>query len=230
VPANREESLHKKGITTYHGRARFTSENTLEINGEILTAEKFVLANGAKPMKLSIPGEELVIDSTAFLDLEGLPEEMLLIGGGYIAFEFGHLAARLGAKVKIIHRGAMPLKNFESDLVKHLVKVTQDLGIEVMLNTEVKGISQENGQLVVQATADGQEKQFLTSLVVHAAGRDADIDDLQLEKVNVDFGRKGVEVNEYMQSVSNPNVYAIGDVNDRGLQLTPVAGKERLLP
>jgi glutathione reductase (NADPH) len=229
VPSGQEKGLHKKGIATYHGRARFTSESTLEINGETLRADKFVLANGAKPIKLSIPGEELVIDSTDFLDLEELPDDILLIGGGYIAFEFGHLAARMGAKVKIIQRGEQPLKNFDADLVKNLVKATRDLGIEVILNTEVKGIAKENGKLIVRAISAGQEVSFSTSLAVHAAGRNADIEDLQLEKVNVSHGRRGVEVNEYMQSVSNPNVYASGDVNDKGLQLTPVAGKEGLI-
>ncbi|MCJ8166026.1 NAD(P)/FAD-dependent oxidoreductase [Pontibacter sp. E15-1] len=229
VPSRKEKSLHKKDITTYHGRARFTSENTLEINGETLRADKFVLANGAKPMKLSIPGEELVIDSTDFLDLEELPDDILLIGGGYIAFEFGHLAARMGAKVKIIQRGERPLKNFDADLVNNLVKATQELGVEVILNTEVKGIAKENGKLIVRATSAGKEISFSTSLAVHAAGRVADIEDLQLEKVNVSHGRRGVKVNEYMQSVSNPNVYASGDVNDKGLPLTPVAGKEGLV-
>jgi glutathione reductase (NADPH) len=229
VPAMQEKSLHKKGIATYHGRARFTSENTIEINGETLRAEKFVLANGAKPMRLSIPGEELVIDSTDFLDLEELPEDILLIGGGYIAFEFGHLAARMGAKVKIIQRGELPLTNFDPDLVKNLVKATQDLGVEVILNTEVKGIAKENGKLLVRATSAGEEVSFSTSLAVHAAGRVADIEDLQLEKVNVSHGRRGIEVNNYMQSVSNPNVFACGDVNDKGLPLTPVAGKESLV-
>lgn len=229
VPSRQEKGLHKKDIATYHGRAQFTSENTLELNGETLRADKFVLANGARPMKLSIPGEELVIDSTKFLDLEELPDEILLIGGGYIAFEFGHLAARMGAKVKIVQRGELPLKNFDADLVKNLVKATQDLGIEVILNTEVKGVTEETGKLLVKATSAGEEVTFSTLLAVHAAGRVADIEDLQLEKVNVSHGRRGVEVNEYMQSVSNPNVYACGDVNDKGLQLTPVAGKEGLI-
>jgi glutathione reductase (NADPH) len=229
APSITEERFKEAGVTTYHGRARFTSESTLQIGDQLLTANRFVLANGAKPVKLGIPGEELLIDSTEFLDLDDLPEDLLLVGGGYIAFEFGHLAARLGVKVKIIDSGEQPLKNFEPDLVRDLLKATEALGVEVILNTEVKRLTKIDGRLLVWATSKGKEVTFTTSLAVHAAGRSADIEDLQLEKANVVHGKKGIEVNDYLQSVSNPNVYAAGDVNNRGLHLTPVAAKESII-
>ncbi len=98
------------------------------------------MATGAKPQVLSIPGEELLIDSTGFLELEELPKDIVLVVGGYIAFEFAHIAARFGSKVRILHRGEQALKNFDNDLVNHLVKFTQSLGVEVILNTEVKAL------------------------------------------------------------------------------------------
>ena len=229
IPVKHKAGLNKAGVVTYNGRAHFLSANTLQVNSEVLQAEKFVIANGAKPAKLSIPGEELLIDSTAFLELEELPKEMLLVGGGYIAFEFAHIAARFGVKVTIVHRGERPLENFEADLVKHLIKATERQDIKLFLNTEVKSISRDNGGLIVHAECQGKECNFSTQLAVHAAGRTADIDDMELEKVNVSFGKKGVEVNKYMQSVSNPNIYACGDVNNSGLPLTPVGGKEALI-
>lgn len=229
VPNKREDGLKKAGVTTYHGRAQFISENTLQVNDEVLQAEKFVIANGAKSRQLSIPGEELLIDSAAFLELEALPEEILFVGGGYIAFEFAHMVARFGVKATIVHSGERPLKNFDTDLVKHLVRATERQGIKLFLNTEVKSISRDNGGLIIHAECQGKECNFSTQLAVHAAGRTADIDDMKLEKVNVSFGKKGVEVNEYMQSISNPNVYACGDVNDKGLPLTPVGGKEAIV-
>ncbi len=228
-PSENDQSLTKAGVKTFHGRANFESENILKVNGQLLRAEQFVLANGAKPAKLSIPGEELLIDSTAFLSLNELPDELLLIGGGYIAFEFGHLAARMGVKVKIIHRGKMPLENFDQDMVKNLITATNLLGIELILDTEVKAVVKENNRLVVHAEAKGKAISFVTSLAAHAAGRTADIDDMQLEKANVAYGKKGVEVNDYLQSVSNPNVYACGDVNNKGLPLTPVGAKEAII-
>lgn len=224
-----EAGLKEAGVAIYYGRATFISENTVQINENILHAEKFVIANGARPTKLFIPGEDLLIDSTAFLGLEKLPEDILLVGGGYIAFEFAHIAARFGTKVTIIHRGERPLKNFDADMVKLLVKATEKLGIQVVLNAEVKSITKENSRFMVHAMQEGKEVNFSTSLVVHAAGRTADIDDMGLEKMNISFDKKGIAVNDYMQSVSNANVYSCGDANDKGLPLTPVGGKEAVV-
>ncbi|HEY9362594.1 MAG TPA: NAD(P)/FAD-dependent oxidoreductase [Chitinophagaceae bacterium] len=229
VPGKREKALKSAGVTTYHGRAHFISENTLQINEDILQAKKFVIANGAKPRKLSIPGEELLIDSTAFLELQELPKEILFVGGGYIAFEFAHIVSSFGAKATIVHRGERPLENFDSELVKLLMKASEAAGIKIILKTNVTGISKENGHLLIQAEQEGKGISFSTLLAVHSAGRTADIDDLRLEKVNVSVGKKGVEVNEYMQSVSNPDIYACGDANDKGIPLTPVGRKEAIV-
>lgn len=229
VPSATEVALEKAGVTTYHGRAKFIAENTLELNGNNLYAEKFVIANGAKPRKLSIPGEDLLIDSTAFLELDELPEDILLVGGGYIAFEFAHIVARFGVKVTILHRGQWPLENFDNDLVKLLMKATRDMGVQIVLNADVKSITKKNNQFVVHAIQEGKDLAFPASLVVHAAGRTADIEDLGLEKINVATNKKGVIVNDYMQSVSNRYVYSCGDACDKGLPLTPVSEKEAII-
>lgn len=221
--------LKEAGILAYHGRAKFIAENTIQVNEDILYAEKFVIANGASPVKLSIPGENLLIDSTAFLELEELPKEILFVGGGFIAFEFAHIVARFGVKATIVHRDERPLKNFEADLVKLLIEASEEIGIRIILNADVKGITKAKNRFIVQSEQDGKELNISTSLVVHTAGRSADIFDMELEKMNVTFDRKGILVNDYMQSVSNANVYSCGDANDKGLPLTPVAAKEGIV-
>ena len=224
-----EAGLKEAGVTTYHGRAKFIDKNTIQVNEEILYADKFVIANGAAPAKLSIPGEDLLIDSTAFLELEELPEEILFVGGGFIAFEFAHIVSRFGVKATIVHRGERPLKNFDADLVKLLVKASEELGIQIILNATVKSITKEDNRFIVHAKQGDKELDISTSLAVHAAGRVADIFDMDLAKMNISFSKKGVAVNDYMQSVSNDNVYACGDANDKGLPLTPVAAKEGII-
>src|SRR5665213_1513548 len=101
--------LKEAGIADYHGRAKFIAENTVRVNEDILYGERFVIANGAAPVKLSIPGENLLIDSTAFLELEDLPKEILFVGGGFIAFEFAHIVSQFGVKTTIVHRNEQPL-------------------------------------------------------------------------------------------------------------------------
>jgi glutathione reductase (NADPH) len=229
VPDKREDGLKAAGIATYQGRAIFISANTLQVNDEVLQAENFVIANGAKPINLSIPGEEMLIDSTAFLELETLPEEILFVGGGYIAFEFAHIVSRFGVKATIVHKGERPLENFDADLVKLLIKASEDLGIKIILNAEVKSISKENNRFIIHAEQEGKGLNISTALAVHAAGRTADIEDMGLKKINVTVNKRGVAVNDYMQSVSNKTVYACGDANDKGLPLTPVGGKESVV-
>jgi glutathione reductase (NADPH) len=224
-----EEGFAKAGIAPYHGRAKFIDVNTIQVNENILRAEKFVIANGARPAKLSIPGEDLLIDSSAFLELENLPEEILFVGGGFIAFEFAHIVSRFGTKATIVHRSNRPLKNFDADLVDLLIMASEKLGIRIILNAEVKEITKEDNHLKVHADQRGKKMVLSTSLAVHAAGRVPDIFDMGLEKMNILFSEKGVAVNEYMQSVSNGDVYACGDANDKELPLTPVAVKEAII-
>jgi glutathione reductase (NADPH) len=224
-----ESGLREAGVVTYHGRAKFIAENTIQVNEDILYAEKFVIANGAAPAKLSIPGEDLLIDSTAFLELEELPAEIVFVGGGFIAFEFAHIVPRFGVKATIIHRSNRPLKNFDTDLVKLLMKASEEIGIKIILSAEVKSITKENNRFIIHAKQGIKKIDISTSLAVHAAGRVADIFDMGLEKMDVSFSKKGVAVNDYMQSISNGNVYACGDANDKGLPLTPVAAKEGII-
>ena len=224
-----EENLEKAGIAQYHGRAKFIDENIMQVNDKKIAGEKFVLANGATPAKLSIPGEDLLIDSTAFLSLQQLPDEILFVGGGFIAFEFAHIVSRFGVKATIVHRGELPLANFDQDIVKLLMSASEKLGIRIVLNAEVKSISKKEDRFLIHAEQHGKQIEFSTLLAVHSAGRTPDIFDMGLEKMNVSFDKKGVKVNDYMQSVSNDNVYACGDANNKCLPLTPVAAKEGII-
>jgi glutathione reductase (NADPH) len=227
MPKGVEKGYEKAGVEMYHGAASFLSPNTIEIGGEILEGEKIVIATGARPVVLDIPGGELPIDSTEFLDLTALPDHIAFIGGGYIAMEFAHLAARAGSKVAIFHRGKMPLDNFDEDIVAHLVKATKELGIELHLEADVVSIERSDNGYNLTANSPEGEKINQTNLVVNAAGRVPELDGLNLEKANINYSKEGIEVNDYLQSVSNQSVYAAGDsAASEGLNLTPVAVME----
>jgi glutathione reductase (NADPH) len=137
VPKHREEGFAKAGITSFHGRAHFAGPATLQVADTTLEARHVVIASGAHPVKLTIPGAELLTTSEEFLDLDSLPKRIVFVGGGYISFEFGHVAARSGAEVTIIHRGARPLPRFDSHLVDQLLQRTRNLGVQVEVQTEV---------------------------------------------------------------------------------------------
>ena len=227
VPKQREERFSEAGIAAFHGRARFVGSTAVQVGEDVLEGRHVVVATGAKPVNLSIPGAEYLTTSDQFLELTELPRRIVFIGGGYISFEFAHIAARAGAHSTILHRGARPLKGFDPDLVDRLVQRTRNLGIDVQLQTELKGIERASSRLMVHASTAGGRRAFEAELVVHGAGRVPEIDDLNLSAARVQYDERGVQVNEFLQSVSNPAVYAVGDAAaSGGPPLTPVAGYE----
>jgi len=227
VPEERESSLREAGVATYHGAARFADNTTIAVGEERLRARYVLLAAGQRPAPLGLPGEEYLIDSTGFLDLASLPKRVAFIGGGYIAFEFAHLAARAGATPVIFQRGPRVLVGFEPSLVDAIVDIGTAVGIDVRVNAEVKGVEKRDGGFVVRGTVGGAELAHECDLVVQAAGRVPNLDGLALDVAGVERTKKGVAVNEYFQSKSNPAVYAVGDCADGGgLPLTPTAAEE----
>ncbi len=227
VPKSTEQWFAKAGIAPFHGRARFVDETAVMVGDDTLEARHVLIATGAWPAKLGIPGEQHLTRSDEFLELEKLPKRIIFVGGGYISFEFAHIAARAGAQVKILHRGARPLVGFDPDLVTRLAQATRDLGIDLRLDTVVEAIEKDGNQFLVHASQKGAKQQFQIDLVVHGAGRIPEIEDLDLEKAGVEYQKRGVSVNEYLQSVSNAAVYAAGDAAaSGGLPLTPVASME----
>lgn len=224
MPKKIEKGYKKNGIDTFHDSATFINKNTLSVGNETIQADKIVIASGSNPKVLDFEGGQLAQTSTDFLNLKELPESLLFIGGGYIAFEFAHIAARSGAKVTIVHQGEHPLENFDRDIVKYLVDATRNLGVKLVLETEVYKIESKHGHYVTTGISDGKETTYKSATVFNSAGRPPAIFDLELEKAGISFSKKGIEVNEYLQSTSNSNVYAAGDAADsRGLPLTPVA-------
>lgn len=230
VPKRREDGFEKAGIAAFHGAARFAAQTTVQVREETLAGRYVVIATGQVPADLEIAGAEHLTISDQFLELDELPRRILFIGGGYIAFEFAHVAAIAGSQVTILHRGSRPLALFDPDLVDQLVERTRELGIDVHLGTEAIGIEKSSARLTVRAVASGKAGMFQTDMVVHAAGRVPEINDLNLDAAGIEWEKRGVRVNEFSQSVSIPAVYAAGDAAATGgSPLAPVASYEGLI-
>ena len=229
TPRRTEESWAKIGVEQFHGRARFVGSTTLALGDDRLVGRRILIAAGAKPAPLPFAGAARLTTSEEFLNLDRLPSRLIFVGGGYISFEFAHVAARAGAEVTILDRGARPLDAFDPDLVDLLVKRTRELGMRVELNTEVRGLDAAGGGVVVHGLQNGSERRFDADMAVHGAGRVPDIDDLDLDVAGVKRDKRGVIVNQFLQSVSNPAVYAGGDAAANGPQLTPKADHDALV-
>jgi glutathione reductase (NADPH) len=230
LPGIREAAFEKEGIEMLHGEARFVSENRIAVGGRELSARHVVIATGASPRPLGIPGEEHVITSTDFMELDALPRRIAFIGAGYISMEFAHLARQAGAEVVVLGRGR-PLPSFEEEVVDRLIEHTRRIGIGVQLEQSVCAVERPspNGPFRVQVGHGANMHHIETDLVVHGAGRVPNSARIGAAAGKVELEHHGaIRVNEFLQSVSNPRVYAAGDVVSPpgAIPLTPVAGNE----
>lgn len=226
VPELQQHNYQAKGIDTFHGEARFTGRQTLEVNGEALEARYVLLATGAEPVKLGIPGEEHLMTNEGFLTLDALPAHIVFVGGGYIAAEFAHIAALAGAKVTVLQHANHMLTAFDKDLVGWLMEKFKSLGIDVQTGTTVEGIDKLTHGYRVRSSRDGKKQSVDADLVVHAAGRKPDFSRLNLEAAGVEVKGGRLKLNDFLQSVSNPAVYAAGDAAQVGPPLTPVSSHD----
>ena len=226
VPQKMEQSYKDQGIDTYHGTARFVGPNTVQIDAEQLEAKHILIASGAEPVTLNIPGEEYLVDNEGFLALEALPRRIVLVGGGFIAAEFSHIAARAGAQVTILQHAERMLKEFDADLVDWLMASFAALGIDIRTKTAVEAIEKTASGYQVFSSTDGKQSTIEADLVVHAAGRAPAFDMLNLAAAGIETEKGQLKLNEYLQSVSNPSVYAAGDAARMGPPLTPVSSHD----
>ena len=216
-----EKGLERtKGLELVRGEARFQGHNAVEVTtpeGEtrILSADKIFINTGTRPaIPPSINNSDVaVLDNASIMELEKIPEHLLVLGGGYIGLEFGQMFRRFGSEVTIIQRGAQLLGREDPDVAGEIAKILRDEGIEVLLDTEAISVSRAaDGQIeLVARTPDGELIKSGSHLLA-AAGRVPNTDRLNLEAAGIEADSRGfVRVNERLES-SVDGVYALGDV------------------
>lgn len=211
------EKVSERGIEVVIGDARFINENTIQVGDRTIEAKKFVIATGGRPAVPPIPGLDTVPYKTNrdFFDNNRLPEHLLIMGAGPIGMEMGQAYRRLGANVTIV--GDLVMQNDEPEAVEVIKQVFADEGITIIesLVTEVDNVNDrihlklKNGESI-----DGD-------MLLVAVGRVPNVD-LDLEKANVEFSKRGIPVNDTLQT-NIPHIYAIGDVTT-GAKFTHYAG------
>ncbi len=226
VPGNTEAFFARVGADFYRGSAAFVAPGGVRVADEQeLQAPSIVLATGARPRVLPTPGAELALNSNDFLALPQLPKSLVFVGGGYISFEFAHIAAAYGAQVTILNRSARVLRQFDSELVDKVVAASRDNGIAV--ETEQDPVALERvGNEVRVACRSGES--FTAEAVVVATGREANLDGMNLEALDLTPDARGLSVDAQMRVVGTTGLYAVGDCA-RTFALAPVADREALV-
>ncbi|HEU0001722.1 MAG TPA: mercuric reductase [Ktedonobacteraceae bacterium] len=209
-----------KGVDLLMGEAHFTGPKTLEVvfhNGERrqLSAGTIFINAGARPSRPALPGIENVatLDSTSIMELDSVPDHLMVIGGGYVGLEFGQMFRRFGSRVTIIQRGAKLLTREDTDVADEVANILREDGIEVLLETKPARVEQSAGGVIHLTLQTSTKEHTLSgSHLLLAAGRVPNSDWLNLEATGVRADKRGfIEVNERLET-NVPGIYALGDI------------------
>ena len=215
--------LDNAGVTTFMGRGVLLDQHQVQVNDQVLTGEKILIATGGRPFTPEFPGSDLSITSDEAFHLKALPEHIVIAGGGYIAVEFAGIFNGMGSKVSLAYRGDKILRGFDDDVRDHLQHEMHTKGINVQLESEIARLERKsNGKLLV-VYKDGT--QFEADQVMFATGRKPHTWDMGLDKAGIELDRKGAIPVNAESRTSQPGIFAVGDVTDR-INLTPVAIRE----
>ena len=217
---NYASRLAQDGLDLIEGEAHFTGPTTVEIaltNGETrqLSAPVIVVDTGTRSKPLAIEGADTVpiLDSTSLMELDELPEHLIVLGGGYIGLEFSQMFRRFGSEVTIVHRSARLLKNEDEDVSDEVAAILRDDGITVLTSSTPVRVEPANGDRVrLTVRTDDGERQLECSHLLSAIGRIPNTEALTPEAAGIRLNDRGlIEVDEYLET-SVPGVYAMGDV------------------
>ena len=208
-----------KGLDLFLGEARFTEPKELEVqlnNGETvrLSADNIFINVGARPMEPPIEGLNSMptLDSTSIMELDEVPEHLLVLGGGYVGLEFAQMFRRFGSEVTIVQRGEQLLAREDEDVAEAVAEILREDGIEVLLETEAlqAGQNSDGGIQLTVRMSDGERTLSGSHLLV-AIGRPPNTDSLDLDAAGVQADKRGfIEVNERLET-NVPGVYVLGD-------------------
>jgi len=205
--------LRKAKVKIVHGEARFRDGKTVEVETEtgtqLIRAETVVIATGSEPVALpALPFGGAILSSTEALSLQGVPQRLTVVGGGYIGLELGTAFAKLGSEVTVVEAMAQILPQYDAELVKPVAKRLADLGVSVLTGVRAKGYS---GEALVIETASGAEKWIAADKVLVTVGRRPRTGGWGLEELDLDRAGRFIRIDDQCRT-SMRGVYAIGDV------------------
>ncbi|HLZ49697.1 MAG TPA: mercuric reductase [Candidatus Acidoferrum sp.] len=207
------------GLDLLFGEASFTGPRSIQVrlqdgSQRVLTADRFFINAGCRPSVPALAGLQDIpfLNSTSIMELDVVPEHLLVIGGGYIGLEFGQLFRRLGSRVTIFQQGSQLLRDEDSDVVIEILHILQQDGIEVFLNARVKRVVREGPQIKLTVAIAEAERTFTGSHVLAATGRVPNSDNLNVSAAGIATDARGfLQVNSRLET-NMAGIYALGDI------------------
>jgi pyruvate/2-oxoglutarate dehydrogenase complex dihydrolipoamide dehydrogenase (E3) component len=209
-----------EGVDLLMGEAHFTGPKELEVhmnNGEIhqLSADTIFINAGERPVKPNLDGLDGVpyLDSTSIMELDSVPDHLLVLGGGYVGLEFGQMFRRFGSQVTVIQRGAHLLAREDTDVADAVADILREDGIDILLQTTPSRVSQDSdGGIHLVVNSPNDERTLAGSHLLAAAGRRPNTDWLKPEASGIEMDKRGyIKVNDKLET-NVPGIYALGDI------------------
>jgi pyruvate/2-oxoglutarate dehydrogenase complex dihydrolipoamide dehydrogenase (E3) component len=202
------------GLELICGEARFMGPRQVAVNGRVLEAELVFINTGARPATPQVPGLDGVpsLDSTSIMELDEVPEHLIVLGGGYIGLEFGQMFRRFGSRVTVVQRGHQLLPLEDEDVAQAVLAVLREDGVEVLLEATARCAETAGGGVRLSVATPAGERVLEGSHVLKAAGRVPNTECLNLGAAGIATDAKGFITVGARLETSAPGVYALGDV------------------
>ncbi len=214
--------LDTSGVTLEEGHARIVAPHTVQVGATTHTAARILVATGSTPRRDTLPGIDQALTSDDMLALHEVPESLLIVGGGYIAMEFASIMTRLGSRVQVACRDALPLRGFDHDLRTRVATALQAHGVTLHTGQPLERLDPGTDASGGCTLLRGDGSRITAAAVLNATGRRPQVQDLGLEQVGIPLTPHGAIAVDAWSRTTCDHVWAIGDVTHR-VNLTPVA-------
>ncbi|HEY2568054.1 MAG TPA: FAD-containing oxidoreductase [Candidatus Udaeobacter sp.] len=217
------ESLQKwlrntRNLTIYEGHARFADAHQISVGDELLEAEKIFINVGRRASVPPLRGIDQVnyLNNSTMMDVDFLPEHLIVIGGSYVGLEFAQMYRRFGSEVTVVERGPRLIHREDEDVTENIKTILEGEGIKIRLNADCIGFEKRGDDVAVQIDCSNGDKTVTGSHTLLAVGRVPNTNDLGLEKAGIKVDKHGyIQVDDQLRT-NVPGIYALGDCNGRG--------------
>jgi pyruvate/2-oxoglutarate dehydrogenase complex dihydrolipoamide dehydrogenase (E3) component len=207
-----------KNCTVIQGHARFQSSQTVVVNDEVLQAEKIFINVGGRSSVPAMPGIQDVpfLTNASIMNIDFLPEHLVIVGGGYIGLEFGQMYRRFGSQVTIVEMGPRLIGREDEDISEGVRQILESEGIQIRLNAKCISLAKRNSRIVVGIKCDGGPPEVSGTHILLAVGRIPNTNDLGLDRAGVATDQRGYIVVDDQLQTNVAGIWALGDCNGRG--------------
>ena len=205
-------------LAVYEGHGRFESANSIRVNGDLLQADRIILNVGGRAFVPDMPGidEVAYLTNSSIMEVDFLPDHLVIIGGSYIGLEFAQMYRRFGSRVTVIEMGPRLIGREDEEVSASVKEILEAEGIEIRLNANCIALARQGDQVAVTASCEPGPEEIVGSHVLLAVGRRPNTDDLGLDKAGIETDGRGYVVVDDQLQTNMPGIWAMGDVNGRG--------------